>query len=220
MLSIGIGEHKVNQTGKLERTYITRHAKAEQDPFAALANLLAHEIDSNGFSLLDMLQSASIGSETCQQLLWRSRVFFPNTDRDNSGRTRQIESLLESVVKEISGWDKAKDKHTGLFRKTAANNALAAGAASDEINRYFGWKSDVQRRFYAQHHSEAYINIQAVLAGFHKDLIKTAGNRITTCKELQLMWMKHGVMPCYLGWLPLPSSQTCQSEEKNSMTPC
>ena len=169
MLSIGISEHKVNQTGKLERTYITRHAKAEQDPFAALASLLAHEIDNNGFSLIDMLQSGSIDSETCQQLLWGSRVFFPNIDRDNSGRTSQIESLLESVVKEISGWDKAKDKHTGLFRKTAANNALAAGAASDEINRYFGWKSDVQRRFYAQHHSEAYINIQAVLAGFHKD---------------------------------------------------
>ena len=169
MLSIGIGEHKVNQTGKLERTYITRHAKAEQDPFAALANLLAHEIDNNGFSLIDMLQSGSIDSETCQQLLWGSRVSFPNIDTDNSGRTSQIESLLESVVKEISGWDKAKDKHTGLFRKTAANNALAAGAASDEINRYFGWKSDVQRRFYAQHHSEAYINIQAVLAGFHKD---------------------------------------------------
>ena len=169
MLSIGISEHKVNQTGKLERTYITRHAKAEQDPFAALANLLAHEIDNNGFSLLDMLHSASIDSETCQQQLWRSRVFFPNTDRDNSGRTRQIESLLDSVVKEVSGWDKAKDKHTGLFRKTAANNALAAGAASDEINRYFGWKNDVQKRFYAQHHSEAYINIQAVMAGFHKD---------------------------------------------------
>ena len=207
----GISEHKVNQTGKLERTYITRHAKAEQDPFAALANLLPHEIDNNRFSLIDMMQSGAIDSETCQQLLWRSRVFFPNIDRDTSGRTRQIESLLQSLVKEIPGWDKAKDKHTGLFRKTAANNALAAGAASDEINRYFGWKSDVQRRFYAQHHSEAYINIQAVLAGFHKDSWK----QITTWEELQLMWMKHGVMPCYLGCLPLPSSQTCQSEEKN-----
>ncbi|KAL0023899.1 hypothetical protein WJX79_008283 [Trebouxia sp. C0005] len=36
--------HKVNHTGKLERTYTTRHAQAEQDPFAALANLLAHEM--------------------------------------------------------------------------------------------------------------------------------------------------------------------------------
>ena len=95
--------------------------------------------------------------------------FFPNSDQDNSGRTRQIESLLESVVKEIPGWDKAKDKHTGLFRKTAANNALAAGAAPDEVNRCFGWKIDVQRRFYANHHTEAGINVQAVLAGFDED---------------------------------------------------
>ncbi|DBA65690.1 TPA: hypothetical protein ACH3X2_002742 [Trebouxia sp. C0005] len=134
-----------------------------------MANLLAHEIENNGFALIDMLQSGSIDSETCQQLLWRSRVFFPNSDKDNSGRTRQIESLLESVVKEIPGWDKAKDKHTGLFRKTAANNALAAGAAPDEVNRYFGWKIDVQRRFYASDHTEAGINVQAVLAGFDKD---------------------------------------------------
>ena len=122
--------------------------------------------------MIDMLQSDTLDSETCQQLLWRSRVFFPNTDKDSSGRTRQIESLLESVVKEIPGWDKAKDKHTGLFRKTAAGNALAAGAAPDEVNRYLRWQSDVQSRFYALHHSEAYINIQAVLAGFDKNIWK------------------------------------------------
>lgn len=156
-------------TGKLERTCITRHAKAEQDPFAALASLLAHEIENNGLALIDMLQSGSIDSETCKQLLWRSRVFFPNSDKNNSGRTNQIESLLEKVVKQIPGWDKAKDKHTGLFRKTAAGNCRAAGAAPDEVNRYFGWKIDVQNRFYASHHTEAGITIQAVLAGFDKD---------------------------------------------------
>ena len=166
MLSIGISEHKVNPTGKLERTCITRHAQAEQDPFAALANLLAHEIENyyNRFSLIDMLQS-----DTCQQLLWKSRVFFSKIDRDNSGRTRQIDSLLEKVVKQIPGWDKAKDKHTGLFRKTAAGNARATGAAPDEVNRYFRWKSDVQSKFYASHHTEAGITIQVVLAGFDKD---------------------------------------------------
>ena len=84
-----------------------------------------------------MLQSDTLDSETCQQLLWRSRVFFPNTDKDNSGRSRQSDSLLESVVKEIPGWDKAKDTHTGLFHKTAAGNALAARAAPDEVYRYF-----------------------------------------------------------------------------------
>ena len=73
------------------------------------------------------------------------------------------------MVKELPGWDKAKDKHTGLFRKTAAGNARAAGAAPDEVNRYFGWKSDVQSRFYASHHTEAGITVQAVLAGFDKD---------------------------------------------------
>ena len=95
--------HKVNHTGKLERTYTTRHAQAEQDPFAALANLLAHEMVINGFSLIDMLQSDTLDSETRQQLLWRSRVLFPNTNKDNTGRTRQIDSLLESVVKDIPG---------------------------------------------------------------------------------------------------------------------
>ena len=171
ILSIGISEHKVNPTGKLERTCITPHAKAELDPVAPLANLLAHEIETHRFSL--MLHSGSVDSGTCQQLLWRSRVFFPNTDKDNSGRSRQIESLLESVVKELPGWDKAKDKHIGLFRKTAAGNARAAGAAPDEVNRYFGWKSDVQSRFYASHHTdlclEAGITVQAMLAGFDRD---------------------------------------------------
>ncbi|DBA81230.1 TPA: hypothetical protein ACH3X2_007043 [Trebouxia sp. C0005] len=103
----------------------------------------------NGFSLIDMLQSDTLDSETRQQLLWRSRVLFPNTNKDNT--------------------DKAKDKHNGLFRKTASGNALAAGAAPDEVNRYLSWQGDVQSRSYALHHSEAYINIQAVLAGFNKD---------------------------------------------------
>ena len=166
MLSIGISQHKVNPTGKLERTCITRHAQAEQDPFAALATLLAHEIETNRFALIDMLRSDTLDAETCQRLLWRSRVFLPNIDRDNSGRTSQIESLLEKVVKEIPDWDKAKDKHTGLFHNTAAGNARAAGAAPDEVNRYFRWNSDVQSKFYASHHTEAGINVQAVLAGF------------------------------------------------------
>ena len=46
---------------------------------------------------------------------------------------------------------------------------VATRAAPDEVNRYFRWKSDVQSRFYASHHTEAGITIQAVLATFDKD---------------------------------------------------
>jgi len=149
--------------------HIARHAKAEQDPFAALANLLAHEIAINSFSFMDMLQSGSCDSEECQQLLWKSKIIFPNSGKDKAGRTGQIGSLLQSVVKEVLGWDKAKDKQTGLFRKTAAGNALAAGAGPDEVNRQLGWKRDSQSRSHALHHSGSHVDVQAVLAGFDKD---------------------------------------------------
>lgn len=43
ILGFGINKHKMNNTRKMEWTGITRHAKAEQDAVAALADLLAHE---------------------------------------------------------------------------------------------------------------------------------------------------------------------------------
>ena len=39
ILSVGLSEHKANPTRKLERICITRHAKADQDTCAALANV-------------------------------------------------------------------------------------------------------------------------------------------------------------------------------------
>jgi len=58
ILGVGIHKHKTNSTGKVEWTGITRHAKADQDAFAALADLLAHEIAIQTFRLINMLDSA------------------------------------------------------------------------------------------------------------------------------------------------------------------
>ena len=180
MLSIGIGEHKVNQTGKLERTYITRHAKAEQDPFAALANLLAHEIDNNGFSLIDMLQSGSIDSKTCQQLLWGSRVFFPNIDRDNLVRTSQIESLLESVVKEISVGTRQKinilDCSVRLLQTMPLLLEQPLMRSTDILDGRVMFKEGFMLSTIQKHTSTS--------KQCWQDFIKTAGNKTTTWEEL------------------------------------
>lgn len=47
ILGIGISEHKMNRTGKMEWTGITSHARADEDAIPALADLLAHEINMN-----------------------------------------------------------------------------------------------------------------------------------------------------------------------------
>lgn len=59
ILGIGISKHKMNRTGKVEWTGVTRHARADLDTFAALADLLAHEMSIQSFKLnfIDMLQS-------------------------------------------------------------------------------------------------------------------------------------------------------------------
>lgn len=41
---IGINKDKTNLTGKIKWTGITRHVRADLDAFAALADLMAHEI--------------------------------------------------------------------------------------------------------------------------------------------------------------------------------
>ena len=58
---------------------------------------------------MTMLKSDSLGSEKRQQLVWSSRLFFPNNDKDTLGQSRQVDSLLESGVNRIPGWEKAKD---------------------------------------------------------------------------------------------------------------
>jgi hypothetical protein len=152
--------------------HIARHAEAEQDPFAALANLLAHEIAINSFSFMDMLQIGSCDSEECQQ--------------------------LKGVLRKVLARDKAKDKQTGLFRKTAAGNALAAGAGPDEVNRQLGWKVPLRAGlmlYTIQGH-------MLMCKQCWQDLTNTAGDRTTTWQELQQLLVNHGVMPCYQGFLP------------------
>lgn len=163
ILGIGINKHKTNMTGKIEWTGITRHVRADCDPFFALANLMAHEIEVQNFRFIDMLQSTDVH----EQQLWKCKVFFPNTDKDEAGQKRQISSLLDEVTQHIPGWD--KDKRTGLFRKTAAGIASGAGADSDQVNRQMGWKGDTQSRSCAVAYLEAYADVQAMQAGFDKD---------------------------------------------------
>ncbi len=110
-----------------------------------------------------MLQSVDVH----EQQLWKSKVFFPNTDRHEDGQKRQITSLMNKVTQQVPGWD--KDKRTGLFRKTAAGIANGAGAESDRVNRQLGWKGDTQNRSYAVADLEAYVDVQAMQAGFDKD---------------------------------------------------
>ena len=60
ILGIGINKHKTNMTGKIEWTGITRHVRADCDPFFALANLMAHEIEVQNLRFIDMLQSTDV----------------------------------------------------------------------------------------------------------------------------------------------------------------
>jgi len=163
ILAIGINKHKMNRSGRIEWTGITRHARADLDAFAALADLIAHEIAVQSFRFVDMLQSIDVHG----QQLWESKVFFPNTDRHEDGQKRQITSLLNKVTQQIPGWD--KDKRAGLFRKTAAGIASGAGADSDRVNRQMGWKGDTQSRAYAVADLEAYVDVQAMQAAFDRD---------------------------------------------------
>ncbi|DBA98854.1 TPA: hypothetical protein ACH3X1_014613 [Trebouxia sp. C0004] len=101
------------------------------------------------------------------QLLWKSKVFFPNTDLTEDGQKGQITSLLEKVTKKVQGWD--KDKKIGLFRKTTTGIANGAGADSDRVNRQMGWKGDTQSRSYALADLGAYLDVQAMLGGFDRD---------------------------------------------------
>lgn len=168
ILGIGISKHKTNRTGNLEWTGISRHAKAELDPCPAMIDLLAHEIQMNSFRFIDILQTdVTDASDANDQQLWKSKVFFPNTDKTEDGQKGQIISLLKQVTKKIQGWD--KDKRTGLFRKTAAGIANGARADADRVNRQMGWKGDTQSRSYALADLGAYVDVQAVLAGFDKD---------------------------------------------------
>lgn len=99
ILGIGISKHKTNSTGEVEWTGITRHARADLEAFAALADLLAHEIAIQTLKFIDMLQS-DVADASCDQL-WKSKVFFPNTDRTEHGQKGQITSLLSKVTKKI-----------------------------------------------------------------------------------------------------------------------
>jgi len=165
-LGVGVNKHKTNNTGKIAWTGITRHVKADQDAFAALADLLAHEIAIQSFRLINMLESADPhdGHE-----LWNSRIFFPNSDKTGQQRVQQLTDM-NKVTKGVSGWD--KDKRTGLLRKTATGIGLGAGADADGLNRHMGWKPDTQSRSYAVADLAAHLQEQAGLAGFdcHNDI--------------------------------------------------
>ena len=163
ILGIGINEHKMNTTGRTEWTGITRDAKAEFDAPAYLAYLMAHEVRIQGFRFVEMLQSNGVNN----QQFWKSKVFFPDTNMTKDAQKRQISSLLDKITQQIPGWD--KDKRTGLFRKTAASLANGAGADSDRVNRQLGWKQDTQSRSYAVADLGAYIDVQAMQAGFEKN---------------------------------------------------
>ena len=113
-----------------------------------------------------MLQS-DVADALYHQQLWKSKVFFPNTDRTEDGQKGQIASLLSKVTQKIQGWD--KDKRTGLLHKTAACIANGAGADSDRVNKQMGWKGDTQSRSYALADLGAYLDVQAMLGGFDKD---------------------------------------------------
>ena len=105
-----------------------------------------------------MLETANDGE------LWKSRIFFPNSDKVGEKRVDEIRALLKKVTNKIVGWD--KDKMTGLFRKTATGKALGAGADANAVNRHMGWKPDTQSRSYAGADLGAHLHEQAVLAGF------------------------------------------------------
>ena len=48
--------------------------------------------------------------------LWKSKIFFPQGDKTELQRVRQLAALLNKVTEGVIDWD--KDKRTGLFRKT------------------------------------------------------------------------------------------------------
>ena len=68
-----------------------------------------------------------------------------------------------------------------MFRKIAAGIANGAGPDSDRVNRQLSWKGDTQSMSCAVADLEAYVDVQAMQAGFDK----TAGGCITTWEELQ-----------------------------------
>lgn len=141
IFAIGINEHKTNNTGKQEWTSMSRHARGDQDAFAALADLLAHEIAIQSFRLIDMImtQCDPSTSKEYQQLLWQGKVFFPKRDKTKQNQlVDQVRSLMKKLTTQVSGWD--KDKSTALFRKTATGTALAAGADPNGVNKHWGGK--------------------------------------------------------------------------------
>ena len=207
ILGVGISEHKMNRTGKVEWTGITRHARADLDAFAALADLLAHEIALQNFEFIDMLQS-NVADASYDQQLWKSKVFFPNTDRSKDSQKAQITSLLNKVTQKIQGWD--KDQKTGVFRKTATGIANGAGADSDRVNRQMDWKGDTQSRSYALADLGAYLDVQAMLGGCDKDSWRQNHHLGRAAVAVDEAW-------CDLGFLP---HQSCHPEDKKSCISC
>ena len=179
ILGIGVDKHKTNKAGKIDWTGISRHARADLDAFAALADLLAHEIAIQKSRLLEMIR-------TGDQLLWESKIFFPGSDKDEHLQVRQLDSLLRSIFRQIPDWD--KDKITGLFRKTCTVNARAAGASSDAVNRHEGWKGDTQSRSYAVASLEAYIDTHAVLAGYKSQGWRDSHHLLRSTVDVESSW--------------------------------
>ena len=93
ILGVGIHKHKTNSTGKLEWTGITRHAKADQDAFAALADLLAHEI-------AELQTDKHVGLS--RPTRW-CRISFPKGDKTEQQRVQQLTALLNKVTKRVKG---------------------------------------------------------------------------------------------------------------------
>ena len=179
ILGIGVNKHRTNKTGKIEWTGITRHVRADLDALAALADLLAHEIGTQGFTLLDMIK-------TEDPRLWESKIFFPGSDKDERGQVRQLDGLLRNIFRQVPDWD--KDKVTGLFRKGCAGNALAAGASSDGVNRHLGWKPDTQAKSYAVANLEPYMHEQAVLGGISSQAWRTSHHLLRSTVEVDSSW--------------------------------
>lgn len=114
-----------------------------------------------------MTQCDPSTSKEYQQLLWQGKVFFPKRGKTKQNQlVDQVRSLMKKLTTQVSGWD--KDKSTALFHKTAAGTALAAGADPNGVNRHMGWKGDTQSRSYAQGDVGAYLDEQAMLAGYEQ----------------------------------------------------
>ena len=71
-MEIGINKDKTIPTGKPKWTGVTRHSEADLDAFAALADLIAHEIALQSFRFIDMLQSVDVQ----EQQLWKNKVLL------------------------------------------------------------------------------------------------------------------------------------------------